>query len=98
MTFAEIYSVAATAALVGAAVLLWRRRSRTPKARGRFFAPTPDVNRYLVVMHTAHGDTIECYHGYDGLKARHAYENAPMEPGCRAEFYEWGEPRGRKEA
>ena len=91
----EVYAGVVTAAAMTAAVRLWRTRRWRPWPGGGFHAPTPDSNRYLVVMHLA-GSTIEQYHGYDGVKARHAYEQAPMEAGCVCEFYEWGERRGRK--
>jgi len=89
-----VWAIAATVAACVATVVALRK----PQVKGgTFFAPSPDVNRYLVVM-LHDGRTIELYHGYDGLKARHAYELAPMEPGCVAEFYEWGASRGRKSA
>lgn len=75
---------------------LRRFKRPRPQASG-FVAPSPDPERYLVVMHHA-GNTIQLYVGFDPVKARHAYELAPMEAGSTAEFYEWGHRRGAKTA
>ena len=93
----QVYTGVVSAVALAAALRLWSlRRFHAPRGP-KFHAPSPDVNRYLVVIHHG-GNTFEQYHGYDGLKARHAYEDAPMEAGCRVEFYEWGERRGSRSA
>ena len=100
MTADRIWAICATAvALAMAARFLWvRRRAHTwTKLSTTWTAPSPDPGRYQVVYHF-NGATQELYHGYDALKARHAFEFAPMEAGMHVEFYEWGARRGAKEA
>jgi hypothetical protein len=89
--------LAAVIALFEAVLLLAKRKSASRSAKSAWRAPVPDPDRYQVVFHL-NGETRELYHGYDGLKARHAFENAPMEAGMTVEFYEWGAKRGEKVA
>lgn len=89
-----VWAIAATVAACVATVVALRK----PQVKGgTWTAPSPDPGRYQVVYHF-NGETRELFHGYDGLKARHAYELAPMEAGMHVEFYEWGQRRGEKKA
>lgn len=100
MTPDRLWALASTAVAVAAAVFALRTRLRLWALRRkahRWTIPAVDPGRYHVVFHL-HGETHELYHGYDGLKARHAYEHAPMEAGMAVEFYEWGQNRGRRSA
>ena len=92
-----LWAIAATVAACVATVVALRSPKVPLATRGNWRAPVPDPGRYQVVFHYR-GETRELYHGYDALKARHAYELAPMEPGMTAEFYEWGARRGSKTA
>jgi hypothetical protein len=84
---------------VAAGRILWvaLRARKWSKRSSTWTAPSPDPGRYQVVYHF-NGATQELYHGYDGLKARHAFEQAPMEAGMTVEFFEWGQRRGKKDA
>ena len=100
MTLDRIWAISATAVAVAMAVRFWWLRARTrrfTKPRASWTAPSPDPGRYQVVMHY-NGEVRELFHGYDALKARHAFELAPMEAGVKVEFYEWGKQRGEKSA
>jgi len=100
MTADRIWAICATAVALAMAARFWwvnARARRYTKRATTWTAPSPDPGRYQVV-YQFNGATQELYHGYDGLKARHAYEQAPMEAGMRVEFFEWGQRRGRKDA
>lgn len=92
-----LFAILATAVAVVEAVLLFAKRKPSRLLGAQWRAPSPDPGRYQVVFHFQ-GETRELYHGYDALAARHAYEQAPMEAGMIAEFYEWGQKRGSKSA
>jgi hypothetical protein len=94
----RIWALSATAvALATAGRLFWTKVRNPIRRTSTWTAPSPDPGRYQVVMHI-NGETREIFHGYDALKARHAFEFAPMEAGMSVEFYEWGERRGKKDA
>ena len=75
-----------------------RKRFLARTASLEEFRPTPDARRYNVLMHVPKGPPLQLYRGYDPVKAKLAYEGAPMEAGCRKEFWEWDQMRGSQEA
>ena len=93
MNFWEVWALLATAGLLGLAVRLWIVSHRKTK----WSPPAFDPKRYQIVQHYA-GETREIWHGLDPLKARHAYEQAPLQAGVVVEFYEFGKCRGKREA
>jgi len=56
-----------------------------------------DPRRYLVTMYDG-PDNVTLYQGYDAVLARRAWEEAPMQAGWTAEFWEWNAQRGSKTA
>lgn len=100
MSFGEVWAIFATAGCIGLAVRLFlqeRRWRRVRTSSSQWAPPVLDAGRYQVVMHFE-GETRELAHGFDPVAARHAYENAALQPGVVVEFFEWGKCRGKREA